>query len=237
MTQSNSPHASRPTLHPSGHRWQAWGRTLTPDTDTQVLSLRHWNRYPNATAWTRGRALHLRTEGACGSTGQQRKLVQRCWQERELVRRVSGHVTCGLHSVAGSGTLRSQLHPSLWVPGGHTCLLASIHPTSVCLSKLGGCLFCARHYSLGEQSPTSPMSAPSVPSWMPQAGTRPLKAKYRQHSALPPVQTPSAEKNQSNNLQNIYPAPMLWRSGIMGLHKSPLCLGKRVWISISFTQD
>ena len=116
-------------------------------------------------------------------------------------------------------------------------VLASIHPTSVCLSKLGGCLFCARHYSLGEQSPTSPISAPSVPSWMPQAGTRPLKAKYRQHSALPPVQTPSAEKNQSNNLQNIYPAPMLWRSGIMGLHKSPLCLGKRVWISISFTQD
>lgn len=90
MTQSNSPHTARPTLHPSGHTWQARGWTLTPDTDTQGLSLRHWNRYPNSSAWTRGRALHLRTEGACGPVCQQRKLGQRGWQERELVRRVSG---------------------------------------------------------------------------------------------------------------------------------------------------
>lgn len=142
MTQTNSPHTARPTLHPSGHRRQAQGWTLTPDTDTQVLSLRHWNRYPNSTAWTRGRALHLRTEGACRSTGQQRKLVQRGWQERELVRRVSGHVTRGLGASGGSFCcwLRDPVKPTtplaLGPRGAH--LPPRINPPHCCLPQLAG---------------------------------------------------------------------------------------------------
>lgn len=80
--------------------------------------------------------------GGCGSMGQQRKLAQRGWQERELVRRVSGHVIHGLGAAGGS------FYCWLWDPVKPTTLLAlgsmgahlppRINPPHFCLPKLAG---------------------------------------------------------------------------------------------------
>ena len=80
--------------------------------------------------------------GGCGSMGQQRKLAQRGWQERELVRRVSGHVIHGLGAAGGSFYcwLRDPVKPTtllaLGSMGAH--LPPRINPPHFCLPKLAG---------------------------------------------------------------------------------------------------